>query len=140
MSWKKARHHCHKNFWKFVNTLLDSIDDGKTDPSFTKEAAQYFRAIYKSTPNIFLKPNWMPPVCTAKEEFDLGPIQEWEVKLVIKRARSSSSPSPYDQISYLILQKCPTLCRSLLDLYNNCWETTQVPKAWKSVEITLIGR
>ena len=62
------------------------------------------------------------------------------MKRAIKRAKSSSTPLPYDQIPYKILQKCPSLHPAILDLYNKCWLTSKVPKAWKVAAIKLIGK
>ena len=52
-----------------------------------------------------------------------------EIMHTIKYARSRSSASPLDGISYKILKKCPSLIPALSNLYNLCWTSASVPQA-----------
>lgn len=82
----------------------------------------------------------MPAPKKPPHEFESDPIQEWEIKTVIKQSKISSKPSPFDNISYKILKKCPSLTQALLNLHNCCWPNREVPEAWKFAAIKLIGK
>ena len=49
----------------------------------------------------------------------------------IKKYSHSSSPSPFDQITYSIVKRCPVLYTALLNIYNHCWQTSTIPYLWK---------
>ena len=125
---RKARQFCHKQFWRFSKELLDNNEAGKTTPTFSREETYYFFcSTYKSVPESFQKPGWMPLPKSPREAFDLDPIQTWEIMAPIKHSRSKSAPSPFDQIPYAVFKNCPSLIHPLLDLYNCCWSTSTVP-------------
>ena len=73
-------------------------------------------------------------------QFDNESIATEEVLRVIKNTRSSSSPSPIDQVSYRVLKKCPSLLTTLTELYNSCWETATVPTSWKQGIMRLVPK
>ena len=81
-------------------------------------------------------PTPRPPI----EELETGPIEEWEIISVIKRSRHSSSPSPFNQIPYIIFKKCRSLVPALLNIFNCCWSQSVIPKDWKVAAIKLIGK
>ena len=140
---KTARAHCHKHFWKFTRELLDDSAASKVTPEFSKEEAfRFFSDTYRSTPKEFEKPDWIPAPRPSKVEFevDLHVILPEEVRIVIKRSKSASSPSPFDQIPYQIFKRCPSLVPALVDLFNCCWTTATIPPAWKTAAIKLIGK
>ena len=138
---KTARQHCHKHFWKFTRELLDDSAASKVTPDFSREEAFcFFSDTYSSTPKEFEKPDWMPAPRPPDVEFEVDLIVPEEVRAVIKRAKSASSPSPFDQIPYQIFKKCPSLAPALVDLFNCCWTTATIPSAWKTAAIKLIGK
>ena len=47
-------------------------------------------------------------------DFNCADISLDEVRKAIKHSKSSSTPSPHDQISYIILKRCPSLHDALL--------------------------
>ena len=55
-------------------------------------------------------------------------------------ARVTSSPSPLDQIPYLVFKKCPSLTTALMYLFNLCWQQGNVPRGWKQGVIHLIPK
>ena len=73
-------------------------------------------------------------------EFDSEEIREDEIFTAIKRSKSSSTPSPFDQVSYLIFKRCPSLRIALLDLFNACWSQSVIPTQWKMAAIKLIPK
>lgn len=137
----KERQECHKHFWSFARKLLDDNNTSNIHPSFTaEEASDYFRKVYASEPREFAKPDWMPSPPPPSMEFEAAPIEDHEIRRVIKKSKSKSSPSPFDRVSYAILKNCPSLLKALADLYNACWSTSTVPRAWKTAAIKLIAK
>ena len=96
--------------------------------------------MYDSSSRSYTRPPWLPQPPPATTTFNKDPISPREIKEVIRRSRSSSSPSPLDGISYKVLKQCPSLLPALLDLFNTCWETGVVPQAWKDGVIRLIPK
>ena len=100
----KARKECERSLWKFVAHLF-SEDDSSTLPSFDHQSAEsYFTKVYNSSSHSYTKPDWLPQPPSASTPFKEDPISQSEVEEVIKYSRSSSSPSPLDQVSYQVLK------------------------------------
>ena len=125
----------------FAKDLLDDNDAAKVTPQFSRDTAhQFFTSTYQSQPREFTKPAWMLEPKTPSFEFDIGEISSEEIATVIKRAKASSSPSPFDQIPYRVFKRCPSVSLCLKDLFNLCWVSASVPAAWKLAAIKLIGK
>ena len=136
----KARRECQRSFWKFASQLF-SEDDSPTIPCFNQESAEsFFTEVYDSHPRSYTRPAWLPQPSPVTTPFNEDPISQREVEDVIRRSRSSSSPSPLDLISYNVLKHCPSLLPALLDLYNSCWATSSIPQTWKDGVIRLIPK
>ena len=69
-----------------------------------------------------------------------APFTEKEVRGVISGLKSSSIPSPVDQIPYTVIKRCPSLLTALLHMYNCCWTTRAIPTAWKVGIVHLLGK
>ena len=103
-----VRQKCHNNFWKFAKDLLDDNSASRINPQFSKDqATNYFSDTYSLNPQIFNRPTWMPTPPLPSYPFMDDPNMRQEIEHAIKNARSSSSPSPHDQISYTILRNAP---------------------------------
>ncbi len=138
---KKARKRCHRDFWRFTRELLNEDAASRVPPQFSvDEAYNYFASTYQSTPSTFTRPSWMPSPQPPSVELETEEICPEEVEVVIRRTKSASSPSPFDQIPYLVFKKCPVLTKALVGLYNHCWQTKTVPLAWKTAGIKLLGK
>ena len=138
---KEIRQRCHKNFWKFAKDLLDDDSVSQVQPQFSRDqATTHFTETYTSNPKVFNCPKWMPTPSLPSYPFMDDPIRRQEIERAIKAAKSSSSPSPYDQISYTIMKKCPSIVSALLDLFTTCWSLRSVPPQWKTAAVKLIGK
>lgn len=138
---RQARQQCHQDFWRFAKGLLDDKLSSQTSPAFTQEEAfTYFSKVYSTEPRRYLKPSWLPSPKAPATEFEEDEISCEEIDLAINRAKSASAPSPFDQISYQILKRCPSLSQALLDLFNCCWVQADTPTQWKVAAIKLIGK
>ena len=110
-------------------------------PAFNANKAEsFFKRLYSSEPKEFEQPAWLPtppsPATPFNEEF----ISNEEIQQAISNSKSQSTPSPRDQVPYMILKRCPSLAAALLDLYNACWSSGSVPAAWKVGVIRLIPK
>ena len=129
---KKVRHECAKSLWQFAAKILDDEGASNISPAFSsQEAEAFFYNTYSGSTTSFQCPEWLPKPAFPGCGFDEDPIATHEVQQVIRHTRSSSSPNPIDQISYRVLNKCLSLLPALTDLYNACWESANVPSAWK---------
>ena len=135
----KARRLCAKSFWHFAAQILDG-DEASGSPTFTAdEAESFFREVYDE-PREFVRPEWLPVPPSPTATFNEDPITTQELKRVISQTKSSSTPSPRDQIPYTVLKHCSSLLAALLDLYNACWSSASVPAAWKKGVVRLIPK
>ena len=71
---------------------------------------------------------------------EMTPITEEQLAQVIKKSRPSSAPLPFDQISYTIFKKCPSLHPALIDLFNRVIMEGSVPSSWKAAAVKLITK
>ena len=54
-----------------------------------------------------------------------------EIANIIKNMKASSLPCPFDQISVLVLKKCPIVRTYVWKLLEHCWEKSLIPELWK---------
>ena len=136
------RRECNQSFWKFASHILDKDDsDSFVHPSFDADTAEkYFKEIYNSPNHHYFKPSWLPSTAAPHMSFDSDNIQLEEIISAINHSRSSSAPSPLDQIPYQILKRCPSLLPALASVFSLCWQTSTVPRAWKIANIILIPK
>lgn len=130
-----------RNFWGYVNHLLGG-NCTPSKPSFTaNDATEYFRVMYSQvTRKTFESPVWLPTPKLAEFAFDTGPFMMDEIILCIKKSRPKSKPCPFDEVSYYILKKSPSLLPALLHLYNKAWLSLSIPEAWQRAAISLIPK
>ena len=134
----KARRSCAKSFWRFAAQLLD---EHKSDTSSTfnaNEAESFYRRVYSSEPKEFEQPAWLPTPPSPATPFNEELISIDEIQQAISNNKLWSTPSPRDQVPYMVLKRCPSLTAALLDLFNACWSSRLVPAAWKVGVIRLI--
>ena len=140
-STKSARKQCHDNFWSFSKKLFEGKSISNIEPGFSADTATtFFSTVYHTEPRDFDQPPWMPsppkPVAGLNEE----EVSLEEISLAVRRARITSSPSPFDGIPYIVFKKCPALLPALHDLFNFCWTHSKVPSAWKLASVKLISK
>ena len=63
--------------------------------------------------------------------FNQEPPKYQEIADIIKKMQASSSPCPFDQISVLLLKKCPIVRTYVWKLLEHCWEKSLIPELWK---------
>ena len=137
----QQRQDCHRNFWRFTNTLLNDDCCACVEPAFDKKTAKsFFKKTFEPKDATFERPPWMKPSRPPSTPLLTDSISNEELEEVLKKCRPSSTPSPVDQISYSVLKHCPSLMLVLLRLYNLCWATKQVLSQWKVGVFYLLGK
>ena len=139
---RQERKQCAKDLHRFAKKVLDNGGGQHSiAPAFDASTARnYFHDIFREEHREFQQQEWLPEAPSPSHPFDDSPFTLEELKVVIKKTRAKSSPSPFDQITYLVFRQCPSLAPALLSLFNMCWEQHHVPKPWKQGVIRLIPK
>ena len=139
---KAARHQCHVNLWQFTKDLLEDKPVTNVHPTFSEtEATSFFSKAYHSEPRRYTQPSWIPSATVPVAEFNEDDITLEEITLAVKKARSKSSPSPFDVfIPYIVFKKCPALLSALHNIFNLFWTCSTIPSAWKMAAVKLIAK
>ena len=134
---KKFNH----NFWKFMYNLLDDESVETTQPTLSKEEAHsYFSHVYSSSPHVVVDPPWLLRAPDPGVLFNITEFEVEEIDEALKRSRSSSAPTPLDQISYRIIKMCPAIIPILVHLFIIAWCTGTIPPPWQVVVIKLLPK
>ena len=116
---QRERRQCAEGLHRFAKSILDG--NNSCEPDFDASTAQnFFKTVYNSEEREFHHPSWLPVAPSPAHPFDEGPLSPEELEHVIRRVRSSASPSPLDQIPYQVLHRCPSIHSALLHLFNIC--------------------
>ena len=54
-----------------------------------------------------------------------------EISKIVRKMRSSASPCPFDQVSIIVLKKCPILRTLLWRIIVHTWRAKKIPVKWK---------
>ena len=104
-------------------------------PEFNEEKCFNFfsnKAKAKTSSKSFEFPPWLDTLERPSAEFNVEAPTYQEVVKVINYMRSSASPCPNDQISVIILKKCPIVQTMLWKIISHCWTSNCFPNVWKS--------
>ena len=126
---------------KFWSTCQDTFNKATNCiPTFPVTVCQtYFVKILSITGRLsFSIPDWIPKLNPPNFQYDDSPPTYKEVTSCVKKARSSASASPIDQLSILILKKCPMARTILHKILVECWTQKKIPKCWKNSATILI--
>ena len=128
------------SFWKYVKRVL--VEPTSIFPNFdVATCTLYFKKVFHCPRKAnFSLPAWIPILPEAKTEFDLEPPTYQEVSRIIWRMKSSKSPCAIDQISVIMLKRCPFLRTYLSDIINHIWSSKKIPAAWRSATTILIHK
>ena len=136
-----TRNKFNHNFWKFTKNLLDDENVETTQPTFSKEEAHsYFSRVYSSSPHVFVDPPWLPRAPDPGVVFNIAEFEVEEIEEAVRRSRSSSTPSPLDQIGYRVFKMCPAIVPILVHIFNMAWCTGTIPTSWQVVVIKLLPK
>ena len=120
------------NIWKYCEKTLNQ--ERRVTPEFN-EATCYKnfqnKLKRKRSNKNFDFPGWMERLPDPTTIFDKSPPTYQEITKIIMKMRSSASPCPYDQLSIIVLKKCPILRTYMTSILSKVWSSSQVPVAWK---------
>ena len=126
------------NFWKtcnyWFNRSLDIL------PKFSiSDCTYYFRTTLSCKSNSdFKTPAWFLNVDPPTSPANITPPSYKEVARAINKSRGGASPCPLDQISVIILKRCPILRTILHRLIVECWGSKYIPSVWRRGVTVLI--
>ena len=127
-----------KNFWSYTKKFLD--ETANILPSFDVIACTaYFKKIFKcQNKKLFTIPSWMP---TLPNGIKVSTWRHHHTKRFQKfmwRMKSRKSPCPLDQLSVIMLKRCPFLRTYLSQIIKQVWNSKNIPAAWCSATTILI--
>ena len=68
---------------------------------------------------------------TPHTVFDIEPPLYKEIMKLIRKTKASGSPCLHDQISIIILKRCPILQTYIHKIITHCWTHRMFPRCWK---------
>ena len=80
----------------------------------------------------------LPKLDTPAMAYNAVPPTYKEVASAVNKCKSSGSACPFDQISIIILKKCPILRTLLHAIIVECWSKKCIPQCWKKSATVLI--
>ncbi|CAB4019443.1 Hypothetical predicted protein, partial [Paramuricea clavata] len=132
LSEKTHDERIQENFWKYCKEIFE--DENTILPDFDKETCtSFFRVHLKANSgkgNVEI-PQWMKKFDRPTKHFNIAAPSYREVTNIIKKMKPGSSACPFDQISIIILKRCPFLRTALHRILVYCWEGNVVPRIWK---------
>ena len=126
-------HEIQRGFWSYVKRVIDIKD--VILPLFNSDTcSHYFRKIFKRTVNhVFTLPSWIPEFPEPTRcVFNSSLPTYQEITRTVRRMKAGKSPCPLDQISVIVLKRCPYLRTYLTAIFQKVWLTKQIPCAWKA--------
>ena len=129
------------NFWKYCRSTFESKETAK--PCFDESTCYTFfknRQRAKHVNKSFSSPVWMKKLNQPSKEFDLSPPSYREIASIIRKMKSSGSPCPFDQISVIVLKRCPIVRTMIWKIIEKSWEIGKVPTVWKNGLTVLIHK
>ena len=117
----------HNTFWKTWRGIFNKATNSL--PTFSVQCCtEYFwktLAGHPSTLSSFKIPSWIPKLPDPVASYnDTLPTYK-EVAQAVRRAKASASGSVFDQLSIIILKRCPILRNVLHRIIVECWSRKQ---------------
>ena len=120
-------------FWKTCKSLFNSVN--RVTPSFDITACfNYFVTVLTQVDRLrsFVMPTWIPPLPSAASTDHCDACPSYcQVASAINRCRPNASACPLDQLSIIILKRCPILRTFLHHIIAACWSQGCIPSCWK---------
>ena len=133
--------YIQRNFWGYVKNVFKVKD--QMLPTFTmSECFSYFTKILaKINPTkVFNIPSWIPLLHDPTIEFNLDPPTYQQITNIIRKMKTSGSPSPLDQLLIICFKRCPFLRSYLTELIRAVWLSGSIPDEWKKACTILIHK
>jgi hypothetical protein len=128
-----------ENFWKYCKNTFEKPKDNSKPDFDEKECREYFsKSFKKNSKTNYNFPSWMKMLEEPTELFNNDPPSYQEITKIINKMKSSGSPCPHDQMSIIILKRCPYLRTVLHHIINHCWKNQTFPEEWRYAFTILI--
>ena len=72
-------------------------------------------------------PSWIPQFQAPTHRFNLQPPSYQKITAIVRRMKSSASPSPLDQISIICFKRCPYLSSLSTGIIRIIWNIGSIP-------------
>ena len=121
------------NFWKYCHKIFQPAEN-RVKPNFSKkDCYKYFKKTLseKNQFRDYNTPSWMQKLNEPTIDFNLEAPTYREITKIIFKMKSSSSPCPFDQVSIIVLKKCPFLRTYLWRIISASWSRGDFPTVWK---------
>ena len=79
----------------------------------------------------FILPSWMPKLAAPANAYVTHQPTYSDVARAINRCSASASACPFDQLSVIILNRCPIVRTLLHKIIVSCWTSCTIPTRWK---------
>src|SRR6218665_248944 len=126
-------------FWQTCKNIFNRAT--KSVPTFDIAICEaYFQKVLSNLNlgNRFAIPSWIPKLQLPTMPCQDNPPLYREVANAVNKCKSKASACPLDQLSIIILKRCPIL-RSLLHIIiAECWRQRYIPMCWKRAATILI--
>ena len=130
-----------KNFWSYCKDIFEK--DEIIKPGFDKVTCEtHFKNTMKHTNHhkSFEFPAWMKLLENPSSSFNDEKPTYREITNIINKMKSSGSPCPHDQMSIIILKRCPILRTIIHKIISHCWMNKIFPRSWKHAFTILIHK
>jgi len=131
----------HRSFWQTCRDIFNKATDCL--PSFDiLDCSRYFTDILRQTyhKRKFSIPTWIPSLPSPTSEYSDSPPKYKHVATAINKCKASGSACPFNQLSVIILKRCPILRTLLHKIVVECWKRRSIPNSWKAAATVLIPR
>ena len=130
-----------ENLWKYCKDIFEK--ESKIQPEFCQDGCHsYFRNTLKAKNRNrkFTYPPWMKQLSAPNVSFDNEPPTYKEIMKMIMKMKSSGSPCPLDQISVIVLKRCPILRTYVWKIVKFCGKISIFQQCGKTVLLCLFTR
>ena len=134
-------HEIQRGFWSYGKKVLDVKDI--ILPLFDKDKCTHYSSkVFKSSKNHeFVLPSWIPHLPEpANSDFNTNLPTYQEVTIVVRCVKAGKSPCPLNQVSVIVLKRCPYLRTFLTSIIEKVWQTKRILSAWKAATTILIHK
>ena len=127
--WKYCKNHIETN-----KTVLPTFSGNDCWKHFMKTCHE--PKLYK----VFNIASWMKQLEKPIKDFNIKPPTYNEINKIIIKMKSSRSSCSIDEVSALMLKKCPILRTTVWEICCYCWDNNHFPVEWKNSTTILIHK
>ena len=111
----------NENYWKYCKNNFETNET--VLPTFSENDCwkHFMKTCHESKPSkVFNIPPWMKQLEEPMKDFNIKPPKYNKINKIIIKMKSSGSSCPIDQVSTLMLKKCPILRTRVWQIFCYC--------------------